>query len=124
MAYRPVFLAFLAAAVGAVLVGASLGFAAGRADWPALVIGAISTALMTGFVATGVQFLPNRHYGSVSVAAAIAVALAVAVLLRAGESILHIGRVPLATAAVWAVAVVVALIVTREAGHRLPPVVK
>jgi hypothetical protein len=122
MAYRPVFLAFLAAAIGAAIVGVSVGFAPNRADWPALFVGVVSTAAMTGLVASGVQFLPNRHYGSVSVGAGVFVAFAVAVLLRAGESILGIGRVPAATVVVWAAAVILALILTREAGHRLPPV--
>lgn len=124
VAYRPVFLSFIAAALGAAVIGLSLGFVPSRADWQALLLGAVSTAAMTGLVASGVQFLPNRHYASVTVISGVAVAILVGVLLRAGESVMGIGPVPIATGLVWAAAVIVALIVHREWSHRLPPVEK
>jgi hypothetical protein len=121
-AYRPVFLAFGAATLGAAVVALALSFAGGRAEWLALLLGAVSTAAMTGLIASGIQFLPNRHYSAVTVLSAIVVGLAVNVLLRAGETTMGLGRVPAATVVVWAAAVILSLIVTRESARRLPPV--
>jgi hypothetical protein len=110
-------IAFVVAALGAAAIGLRPG--AGWPDLAPLVAGATIAGAMTGLVAVIMQFLPYRLFAPFTVAAGAAVALAVLVVLRATEY-MGLERAPSSTFFVWALAAIVGLIVSREAGVRLP----
>ena len=121
---RPMIIAFVVAAIGAVvLLGVAALAGSGGTDWTALLVGVAVTTAATGIVASVMQFLPNHLYSPVTIAAGIIVSLLVFVLLRATE-VMGLQRVSWMALFVWATAVVVALIVSRESGIRPPPVAK
>ena len=78
-------------------------------------------AAMTGIVASIMQFLPQRLFLASAVVGGMVVAFSVSALLYAAETI---WLSPIASSAVfvWAAAALIALLVTRSAGVRLPPV--
>jgi hypothetical protein len=110
-------IAFVVAAIGAAAIGLRPG--ANWSNMAPLLTGATLAAAMTGLVASIMQFLPNRLFSPFTLVAGAVVAIAVFVLLRAGEY-MGLERAPVSTAFAWALAAVVALIVSRESGMRLP----
>ena len=117
MRHQPMTIAFLVASLGAAAVGVRPG-----ASWPdfaPLLVGATLVAAMSGLIASIMQFLPYRLFAPFTLVAGAVVALAVLVLLRAAEY-MGLGRAPASTFFVWALAVMVALVVSREFGVRMP----
>ena len=118
MRHQPMALAFVVALLGAAAVEIRPG--AGAADWGAIFVGATVAAAMTGIAAAIVQFLPERMFVAAAVVGGMAVAFCVSALLYAADSI-WLRPITAATAFVWAGASITALVVTRRAGVRLPP---
>ena len=119
MRHQPMALAFVIALLGAAAVEIRPG--SGGEDWAAILLGATLAAAMTGLVASIMQFLPQRLFAPSAAVAGMAVALGVSALLYAAETI-WLGPIAPSTVFVWAAAAIVALLVTRASGVRLPPV--
>ena len=119
MRHQPMAIAFLIAIFGAAAIAIRPGSSA--VDWGPIVVGGAMAAAMTGIVASIAQFLPQRLFVAAAVVGGMVVAFIVSALLYAAGTI---GLAPIApaTAFVWAAAAVVALLVTRASGVRLPPV--
>jgi hypothetical protein len=111
-------LTFVVALLGASVVEIRPGSSA--ADWASILVGAALAAAMTGIAAAILQFLPQRLFVPAAAAGGVAVALCVSALLDAGEGI-WLRPIAAVTTLVWAGASIVALMVTRRAGVRLPP---
>jgi hypothetical protein len=118
MRHQPMALAFLAAGLGAALV--AMGSSSG-ADWRPILVGATLTAATTGIIASIMQFLPERLFAPYAIVAGVAVALVVSALLYLAENI-WLPPITNSTVFVWPAAAIVALVVSRRYGVRLPPV--
>ncbi len=121
MRQQPMIVAFVVAAVGAIAIGMRPG--AESSSWAPLLVGVALAAATTGIVGTFMQFLPNRLFGPFTFLAGAIVATAVFVLLRATEYMGFVG-LPAYSAGLWGAAAIVALVVSRESGLRLPPLRK
>lgn len=119
MRHQPMAIAFVIAIFGAAAIGIRPG--SGSDDWGPILVGAALAAAMTGIIAAIMQFLPQRLFLASAAVGGILVAFTVSAILYAAET-LWLQPIASSTVFVWAAAALVALLVTRSAGVRLPPV--
>jgi hypothetical protein len=114
MSFMPMVSAFCLALIGAVAVGLRPGYSFGM-----LMLGATISAAMAGLAASVAQFLPRRYYFVAIVIGGCVMGLVVGGMLRAAR-VLEFGAVRDATALIWPVAIVTALVLSRNWGMHLP----
>lgn len=114
MPLMPMGSAFVIALLGAVAVGLRPGYTFGT-----LLLGATIAAAMAGLAASAAQFLPGRYFLPTAVIGGSILGLVVAAMLRAAR-VLDFGDVHDATALIWPVAIVSALMLSRSWGMHLP----
>lgn len=114
MRLLPILYAFIIALVGAVAVGLRPGYPFG-----ALLLGATIVAAMTGFASAILQFSPQRYFPIVAVVAGCVLGLIVGPMLGWAQ-VLGFGGVREPVLLIWPLAIVSALLLSRESGMRLP----